>query len=893
MQIALAHTNTDFDSLASQFAVTKLYPNARMAVGSPLAANLREFLTLYRDVLPIVDLRYIDLDKVTHVFVVDCQQAERLDEVGRKLITERHVPYTVFDHHALDAGGLAPGGDADSLVQPAGACTTLLVEKLMRRGVTLNALEATLLAIGIYEDSGCLTYGGTTSADAQCVAYLLAQGADLNQVSTFINPKLTDQQTELFQTLVNQSKSLVLSGVRVVLATAGCEKYIEGLATLTRRLLEVVSADAAITVVKMRDRVHIVGRSDVPELNLREVMREFGGDGHPGAASAVKKGESVEEVAAGVISSLQRHVHRQPTAAEIMRAPVRSIPPATTMEEAARIMLRYDEDGLVVVDAGEILGIVSRRDVDKALHHKLGHAPVRGFMGHPVVTVNMDAPFADVQSLMVDREIGRVPVVDSSGELKGIIGRRQLLQTMFGKRANVADTAGDANGAFAHLQERHIQFRSRMENLEPALHWLFKEIGLVAADLNMVSYAVGGCVRDMFLGSATFDLDFVIEGSAIAVGEALERAYPGRFEMAARHDRFQTATLIYHADKRREVDLSTARIEFYEHPAALPTVEPSRLEQDLFRRDFTINALAVCLNPDRYGDLVDFFDGVFDIEHKLIRVLHKFSFIEDPTRIIRAARFASRLGFELEPATRAQAQRAIAMGVFDDLGGFRLKTELRIILESAQRMKALELLNQLGGGLRYLAADLVYDDRLRHAMRRAERLLVRHPLRDEWIVYLAILLARLDEELLPQVMERLALANDEREWITTGLRLWRRLSEHAAGAPAEALKTEQPTRSKIYALLNGQPEHSLAVAASLATPGSPARRWIKLYLDELRHVQLFLSGNELIHLGFPQAPVLKEALESLRQAKLDGEVKTAAEELEFIRNRYPQYGTHS
>ncbi|HEY9790472.1 MAG TPA: CBS domain-containing protein [Candidatus Obscuribacterales bacterium] len=873
MQLVLAHTNTDFDSLASQYAVSKLYPDTRIVSGRSLTSNIRDFFALYRDMLPLVEMPYVDAAAIKHVFIVDCQQADRLEHGARQLIEQKRCTYTIFDHHEVDPSGLLPGAREDSIVRPAGACTTLLVEKMRQAGTKLSDFEATLLAIGIYEDSGCLTYGGTTPADAESIAYLLEQGVDLAQVSSFINPKLDQNQTQLFQTLVNNAEQITVSGAKIVVSSANCEHYIEGLATLTRRLVELVAGDAAITVVHMRDRVHVVARSDTRAVNVRDLARAFGGGGHPGAASAVVKNRSVASVVSEVIELLKEKTKPEPTAQQIMRTPVRSISEEVTMEEAARLMLRYDEDGLIVTAGDEIVGVVSKRDIDKALHHKLGHAPVKGFMSRPVTTVLPDSGLRSIQEVMVSEDIGRLPVVDDRGKLKGIVTRREVLRTLFG--------GNEENGCDENIigEKRRVHLKQRLQMLDPATDWLFHQLGSTAQRLGMAAYAVGGCVRDLILGHANFDLDFVIEGNAIRVAKELEQLYPGRFEIRDTYDRFQTATLSYFAQNKRLVDLATARIEFYEHPAALPTVEASRLEQDLLRRDFTINALAICLNPDEYGDVIDFFHGIEDTEHRVIRVLHKLSFFEDPTRIIRAARFAARLGFELEPATRRQAERAINESVFDNLGGFRLKEELRLILESSHRLAALGLLNDLGGGLRYLASDLIFDDRVRSAMRRAERLLNRNPLKDSWIVFLGTMLAPLERPALEAVMERLNLANDERHWIRSGLLLLEQLVVTSIGS--------SPPRSEIYAVLHGHSDQALAIAASVATPGSSTRRWIKLYLDELRDVRIFLSGNDLIKIGFEQGPQIKAALDKVKEAKLDGRVRTPAQELEFIRKHYP------
>jgi tRNA nucleotidyltransferase (CCA-adding enzyme) len=494
-------------------------------------------------------------------------------------------------------------------------------------------------------------------------------------------------------------------------------------------------------------------------------------------------------------------------------------------------------------------------------------------MSRPVITIKQNTPLSEIQAAMVREDIGRLPVLDEEGRIKGLVTRKELLQTLFGDQAG-----GESQGALV-AEERRVHFQGKLEQLKQSTRWLFREMGAIAEGLDMQLYAVGGCVRDLFLGRPNFDLDFVVEGSAQALAEALAGIYPGRFGLLAQHDRFQTATLQFFAEEKREIDVSTARIEFYEHPAALPTVEASGLEQDLFRRDFTINALAVCLNPPEYGEVIDFFDGASDLEHRIIRILHPFSFIEDPTRIIRAARFAARLGFVLEERTRRQAERAIAIGIFDNLGGFRLKEELKLILEAPQRLATLDLLNDLGGGLRYLASNLVYNESVRSAMRRADRLLSRNPLKDCWVVYLGTMLSGLEHNDLEGAMDRLCLANEEREWIRSGLHLTEQLGVPQMG-PA-------PLRSELYGRLHGQSNHALAIAASLAAPGSPTRRWIKLYLDELKDVKVALSGHDLIRIGFSQGPMIREALTHLHKARLDGSVQTPAQELEFIKKHYP------
>jgi tRNA nucleotidyltransferase (CCA-adding enzyme) len=881
MQLAVAHNNMDFDSLAAQFAVTKLHPSARMALGYPIVGNIRSFLTLYRSNLPIVQLKYVDLNDVSHLYLVDNQQIDRLDQSLQKLI-KAGVPYTIFDHHERDQNGLAPGAQKDSIISPVGAATTLLVEQLIDRKVELSRFEATLLAIGIYEDTGCLTYQGTTSRDADCVAFLMKQGVDLSVVNEYIRPKLSAKQLDLFQKLIQNSEVLQISGKRVVLAQTSLTDYLDGLATLTRKLIEVESADAAFTVVKMRDRVHLVGRSDTPSVNVKTVVKEFGGDGHPGAGSATIKDGNTKRIAAQIHETLEGNISRELTAKEMMITPVRTIHSDMSMEEAGKLMIRYGVDGLIVTQDENVIGVISRRDVDQAIHHKLSHAPVAGFMSHPVVSIEPDTPLSTVQELLVRNDIGRLPVLDPSGRLLGLVSRHDVLRHFFSGRDSgefilgpfgAKMSASEGMPLLSH-QARTMDLKDKLEKLDKESLWLCHTIGQVAQKNKMVAYAVGGSVRDLILGLKSFDLDFVIEGSAIELATHLANKYSDNFSLIASHERFQTAALTFHGERDRSVDLSTARIEFYEFPAALPTVEPSVLENDLFRRDFTINALAACVNPDSFGTLYDYFDGLQDLSDRVIRILHQFSFIEDPTRIMRAARFASRLGFTIDPKTEEQAKRAISIGKFDNLGGVRIRDELKLILQSPERLKGLAILSKLGGKLRYLDEHLEYGEPERKTIRRAEQLLLHYQIDNAWIIYLALLLARLSSERLPDVLARLHMSNDDRTAILRGLEIY-----SALGNQRKEIK-----KSEIYDILHDSPDESLAIAACLAPANSYVRRMTKLYFDQLKTVCIEVSGKDLLSIGFSEGPRIGEVLKAVLDAKLNGLVSTKKEELEFVRN---------
>lgn len=958
MELVFAHNNMDFDSLSAQFALTKLYPGCKMVLGYPLTGNLRSFISLNRSYLPIVEVKYVDLSKVTRFFLVDCQHFDRLDSGVRKLMEENDQsasssqpaskshsasppqtpiealklcrPLTIFDHHERDKDSLMSLATEDSQVEVVGSATTILVEKIRKKKIALTQFDATLLAIGIFEDTGCLTYAGTTARDAECVAFLIQHGADLSVVREYIRPKIEQEQVALLEDLLRAAQVINVQGHKFVVATAHVPKYVEELASITRQLLDLEAVDGAFTVVHMKDRVHVVGRADPRVISVKPVVQAFGGDGHPGAGSAVVKGGNVREIAERIKTILQEQTPPQPLARDLMVSPVRTIKSNVSMDEAGRMMLRYGLDGLLVAEGEDLVGVVSRRDIDQSSHHKLGHAKVSGFMSKPVICVSQDTPLSKIQELMVAEDIGRLPVLDENKKLVGLVSRRDVLNSLFGahyarqenaaaQRGSSVGTgsgmeegfspalsgpktgAGDHSGAgsdahsdaFSRAGRPNKNLSDKLAHVDSDTAWLCRTIGQTAQELGMSAYAVGGFVRDLLLDVPNFDLDYVIEGSAQKLAQRLLELYPNRLTLAATHDRFQTATLVYRSENaavadsgsvdnisvdssssqlqvEREVDLSTARTEFYEFPAALPEVEASKLEQDLLRRDFTINALAVCVNPERFGDLTDHFNGLQDLERKIVRILHPFSFIEDPTRMVRAARFAGRLGFHLDAKTKEQARRASQMGIFDDLGGVRIKAELKMILESPQRLRALNLLAEQSGNLCYLDSRLEYGDGVRKTIRRAERLLGRYSVDEPWVVYLGALLSELPPERVPGVLERLMLTNHQKEVIESGLELHRFMPSSIG----------EMKRSELYEMLHGRAREALAIAAAAGQVGTDFRRSIKLYLEELADTKLDITGADLIASGFKPGPKIGEALKHVLAERLDGQVRGREQELQ-------------
>ena len=385
---------------------------------------------------------------------------------------------------------------------------------------------------------------------------------------------------------------------------------------------------------------------------------------------------------------------------------------------------------------------------------------------------------------------------------------------------------------------------------------LVKDAGEEARVLGQEVYLVGGAVRDLFLGRTNFDLDLVVEGDAIRLAQ--ESAKDSQAKLTV-HPRFGTAKLSY---TDFSLDLATARRETYSQPGALPTVQPGSLTDDLRRRDFSINAMALCLAPQRFGELLDLYNGKNDLDNEVIRILHPNSFIDDATRILRGLRYEQRLDFKLEPETTELLRRDAPM--LDTISGDRIRHELELILKEHQPERVLRRADELGV-LSKLHPSLKGNGWLSEKFDQARRLYKRtspSPL------YLCLLIYNLTEEENEQFLsrlnfpKRLALAMHHTLQLKTQL---------------HSLASLQIRRSDIYQSLHGYTPHAIQ-ANALASESPAVSRHLQLYLTKLRYVKPLLNGEDLQRMGVPPGPQLGKILEALHEARLNGEVRTREEE---------------
>jgi tRNA nucleotidyltransferase (CCA-adding enzyme) len=385
-------------------------------------------------------------------------------------------------------------------------------------------------------------------------------------------------------------------------------------------------------------------------------------------------------------------------------------------------------------------------------------------------------------------------------------------------------------------------------------------------------------VRDLLLRHENLDVDLVVEGDGIAYAEVLGRRLPGK---VTSHRRFGTA-VVGLADGFK-IDVATARTEYYEYPAALPTVEHSSIKMDLYRRDFTINTLAVCLNADRYGELLDFFGGQQDLRDKTLRIIHNLSFVEDPTRILRAARFEVRFDFHLSRHAEQLITNAVQMGLLARLSGARLYTELQLILQAARPLAILERLQALGV-LSAIHPRLGVDATTERRFRRVGEVLTWYGLLYQgeqptpWIVYLLTLLGERVGTEARAILRR--LGPSPRVAATLGQDL-----ASLRGLARQFQQARELPPSRVFRWLAGAPlEVVLALMARMERP--ELRKGIGDFLATMRRVRPILRGGDLRVLGIRPGPIFREILNSLQYARLDGHVQSRDDELRFVQQKF-------
>ena len=868
MEIIISHQRTDFDGLAAMVAAKKLHSEAVMVFSGKVTNNVKRYMSLYKDRITVKHASEIDYEKINKIIMVDTRVAARIGPFS-DLVAKDEIEVIIYDHH-LDRTNTIE--DAREMIEPVGATTTILVDEIYSRDIDITSFEATLFALGIYEDTGCLVYESTTSEDARAVGYLLDQEANLEIVEEYIEYSLNRKQQGLFNKLLDSIHQISIKGYEIDIFQTEMEEYIPDVSLLAHKLNELHNADALFVLTKYNEKLLIIGRSNDDSINVGEVLKYFGGGGHNRAASATIKIDEDRELIVWqekVLQVVQEKINPAILVEDIMSTPVETIDPDTTMKDADQKMLRHGHSGLVVKNGNdEIIGIISRRDIDKVRNYDLLHAPVKGYMRRNVITMKPDASLKEVQDAIVEHDIGRLPVVNDEDELVGIITRSDLLKLFYGTDDYLKNRQNLYGRSLVQVQERRYDIADKLELVEDRLINLLKKAGRLADKLDFDLYIVGGFPRDLILGQVNYDLDLVLEGDGIEFAQNLAKYLEGDLDI---YHEFGTAIVTLEDLK---LDIATTRVEYYPQVASLPEVEQGSIQQDLFRRDFTINALAIQLNEASFGQLVDYFSGKEDLEAGLIRLLHNFSLYDDPTRIFRGFRFGSRYNYKFEENTEDLIRHAIELDVIEKLSNDRLFTKLELGLKDENPVSFISLLDEYNI-LGYFSPHIEWNHETEHLEQNVNKVLDwLHNLNimtsfEEWVLYLIVLVHGLNEDQIKDFANKFNINKNLFDRLMTSLKADKYIN----------ILHEADDNSRIYYLLQGLAIEDMLF---LLIKDFSLEEEIRLYLEELQWVDIEVSGDDIMDLGYSPGPLFREVLDEVKKAKLNGKVKNYTEEREYL-----------
>ncbi|MGD2011346.1 MAG: CBS domain-containing protein [Desulfobacterales bacterium] len=872
--VITTHLNADFDAMASMLAAQKLYPQAVVVFPGSQERNLRNFFIKSMVYLfNMTDLKDLDFTRVRQLILVDTRQPGRIGKLADLLDNDDLVVH-IYDHH--------PEADHDIqghfvLNELTGANTTLLVEKLRERNIAITPDEATIMCLGIYEDTGSFTFPSTTNRDLEVAAFLVAQGANLNVIANLITREITSDQVGLLNDMFQAAIRHHIHGVEIVVTSVASHRYMPDFAFLVHKMVRMENIDAIFAIARMDNKIHIVARSRIPEVNAGQILKPFGGGGHAYAAAASVKHKTLAQTEHELVESLYDAVRPRRLAVDIMSAPAISIDDNLSCARANEMLNRYNVNALLVmmaVDAEQALaGYITRQVIEKALHHQLSALPVREFMTTDIATAGPEADLEEIQEKIIGHKQRILPVVENEN-VRGVITRTDLLNLLVRRSKHNAKLHGDEHSLTVHARTRVVAKFMR-ERLSGPILQVLQDIGAAAEEIGLNAYVIGGFVRDLFLYRTNEDVDVVIEGDGIAFARQYAQKMGARIHT---HAKFGTAVVIF--ENGFKVDVASARMEYYQFPAALPTIEMSSLKLDLYRRDFSINTLCIHLNPSKFGTLIDFFSAQKDLKEKTIRVLHNLSFVEDPTRAFRAIRFEQRFGFTIGKLTATLINNAVRMDFFKRLSGKRVFAELKQILAednpgpAVARLRDFDLLKVVHPSIELSPAMTHLFASIKKVVSWYDLLFLEESYM-KWSVYFMGMIHSCDRETTRDICRRFELPPSVQALFATG--------RFAAERRLNSLERQLPSEnSQLYRKL-AEFRIELILYMMAAARTEAVRKAISHYCVHLRFVRPWLRGQDLKELGLPPGPRYRIILDELLNARLNGRVDSREDEITLAR----------
>ena len=848
-------------------AAKKLYPEAKLVFSGNLNENVLEVYNLYKNYLNIYKGSEISIEKVKKVIIVD---TDNINKIGKfkEAVLNSTIEVIIYDHHTESICD-----KKDNFIVYKGnygSNTTFLIKEILIKhpDIIFTDYEVSLFMMGIYEDTGNLSYTNTTVADIKTAALLLEKGANLEMVNNFVSKSLGNRQRSVFLEYMQIGEILEFSVDRIFTGYIESNEFVDGLDVIANKIKDIQGVDGVFIIFGNSERNYIVGRGSSLNIRVNEILADFGGGGHFNAGAAVVKQISVKNLYEMVKLSIEKKVKAGKSALEIMQSPVKTVKAETEIKEAYKIMLRFGYNSLPVINGcGKLEGVISRREMDRAIMHGFTTAPVRAYMSRRIFTAEPVTPVEKVKEILMKNDTGCVPIIDKDDNIIGVITRSDVLRVLYEQRKKVDNKE--------ILREENIK-KILNKNFPAEIYFILENVRKISSKRKEKAYLVGGIVRDLLLGIKNLDIDIVIEGNGTEF--AKELALLLKADKIVIHDKFHTSVIFL--ENGLKVDIATSRIEYYEYPTSMPTVESSSIKQDLFRRDFTINAMALEIDYSSFGKLIDIFNGYKDLSEKKIRILHNFSFTEDPTRIIRCIRFAVRYGFTIEEDTEKFIFDAVYNGFLNKMSLKRVKTELEILLQEKGAEKAVLLLFEYGI-FKSINSKLELTDKIKtniSKIKNYDNLLEKLSIK-KWLIYFLTIFDDLSTDEMISIFEELSFKKNFIEKYSNG--------KNKRAEILNSLKKVQKPSEIITSFSEISKE--VIIMILITEENVDLEEKIQYFFETLSKIKPILEGKDILSVGIPSGKHCSDILKDIFFYQLDNNINSKNKLIDYlltIKNKY-------
>ncbi len=869
MQVVFLEKGSDLDALSSAFGITLINPQAKIIVPTNMSETAKITLKKFQHIFKGKLIQKKLIPPIEKIYIVDSHNVKKAVEDLKKFLKDS-IDIEIFDHHQFLEKDLET---IDNIkinilyhIEPVGSATTILVKEIQRRKINITPEEATVLALGIYEDTGSFMYKITTPEDLKAGAFLIEKGADLNAVREILERRISDKQLRVLEQLTENIHYIFAKDKKVAISTAYCLEYIPDLSSVLNMVKAFEEVDAFFVILNTKGKITVIGRSKTDDINVGRILMNLGGGGHPFAASATVKGLATIEVKEILENLIMTNLYKDTYVSEIMDKNI----PVYTEDTGINSIKKEDLEKpviLVVDEGGFFQGIVLSKVVKEALKHNVKQAKLSDFIINDIYVFSPLTTLGEAEQIIISSSQEIFPVVEK-GKPLGIVTKNQIVIVLHGQPFF---SEKDIFISRERVKPKYMNFRHRLKRFFP--DYLIKElesIGHLAQELGYRAYIVGGVVRDIVLGKKNLDIDIIVEGDA----PILAREYAKRNNLKVHtFEEFMTAQITLKSGLK--IDFATARKETYDYPGAYPKVEKATLKEDLYRRDFTINTLAIEITKENFGILIDYFNGLRDIKDKVIRILHQLSFVEDPIRILRALRFSGRLGFRLGKHTERLLKVAVEEEILKVAPTGRINLELTYSFNEEKAVDIILLMNRYKV-LHQLIPEFYFDDKRESLINR---------LRDTILTFEMFFQIKIDRvsNYLLSLMYHLPL--DVSYLFLNKYHFHQSVKFFEEFSNKKTIFKHIPEKnSQLYRLIKNIKKDLLVFFCSYLDIET-AERIIQILKKE-EEKKLLISGKDLQEIGLKPSPLFREIIEDVFTKFLDEEIKSKKEALEYIKRRY-------